>query len=132
MTEEPEFLRLEEVLAFHEQQMALWGGDPGVRDSNALGAALGMPSQGFGEEYFHPTLFLMAAAYAFHIAQGQPFLDGNKRTGLNCAVSFLGLNGIFIHDPASLLAAAVLGFSDGSVDKAAFATLLEGLAVAPP
>ena len=28
----------------------------------------------------------MAAAYAFHIAQNQPFLGGNKRTGLAAAL----------------------------------------------
>jgi len=28
----------------------------------------------------------MAAAYAFHIAQNQPFVDGNKRTALNAAL----------------------------------------------
>ena len=36
----------------------------------------------------------MAAAYAFHIAQGQYFLDGNKRTAVTTALTFLRLNGI--------------------------------------
>ncbi len=35
----------------------------------------------------------MAAAYAFHVAQNQPFVDGNKRTGLAAALVFLDLNG---------------------------------------
>jgi len=33
----------------------------------------------------------MAAADAFHIAQNQPFVDGNKRTGLTAALVFLDL-----------------------------------------
>lgn len=33
----------------------------------------------------------MAAAYVFHIAQNQPFLDGNKRMGLVAALVFLDL-----------------------------------------
>lgn len=41
----------------------------------------------------------MAAAYAFHIAENQPFLDGNKRTALNAAIVFLGLNGFDVIDP---------------------------------
>ncbi len=41
----------------------------------------------------------MAAAYAFHVAQNQPFLDGNKRTGLLSAIVFLDLNGIETADP---------------------------------
>ena len=38
-----------------------------------------MPRASAGGEYAHPDLFAMAAAYAFHIAQNQPFVDGNKR-----------------------------------------------------
>lgn len=40
----------------------------------------------------------MAAAYAFHIAQNQPFVDGNKRTGLLAALVFLDLNGVVVPD----------------------------------
>jgi len=40
----------------------------------------------------------MAAAYAFHIAQNQPFIDGNKRTGLLAALVFLDLNGVELTD----------------------------------
>jgi len=36
----------------------------------------------------------MAAAYAFHIAEAQSFLDGNKRAGLDAALTFLALNGV--------------------------------------
>jgi death-on-curing protein len=35
----------------------------------------------------------MAAAYAFHIAENQPFVDGNKRAALNAALVFLDING---------------------------------------
>ena len=35
----------------------------------------------------------MAAAYLFHLARNHPFVDGNKRTALMCALAFLGLNG---------------------------------------
>lgn len=35
----------------------------------------------------------MAAAYGFHIAENQAFLDGNNRTALASAITFLRLNG---------------------------------------
>ena len=41
----------------------------------------------------------MAAAYAFHVAENQPFVDGNERTGLLCAVVFLELNGFIVEEP---------------------------------
>ena len=34
----------------------------------------------------------MAAAYLFHISQNHPFVDGNKRTGANAAITFLMIN----------------------------------------
>ena len=39
-------------------------------------------------------LYEVAAAYAFHIAESQAYLDGNKRTGVQAAADFLEINGI--------------------------------------
>jgi death-on-curing protein len=35
----------------------------------------------------------LAAAYLFGIARAHPFVDGNKRSALDTAIVFLGLNG---------------------------------------
>lgn len=37
-------------------------------------------------------IYDVAAAYAYNVAQNQPFLDGNKRAGLAAAASFLFVN----------------------------------------
>ncbi len=50
----------------------------------------------FSSQKRHKTLFEKAAAYAFFIIKNHPFVDGNKRTGLHCALVFLYLNGIEI------------------------------------
>lgn len=42
--------------------------------------------------YGKPTLFEMAAAYAFGIVKNHPFIDGNKRAGFVAAYTFLGIN----------------------------------------
>jgi death-on-curing protein len=39
-------------------------------------------------------LAVLAAAYAFGIARNHPFVDGNKRTALVTARTFLLLNGV--------------------------------------
>jgi len=78
---DPVFLDVEDVLLIHEEQLALYGGAAGIRDAGLLESAVAMPRATAGGEYAHEGLFAMAAAYAFHIAQNQPFLDGNKRTG---------------------------------------------------
>jgi death-on-curing protein len=33
-------------------------------------------------------------AYAYHIAESQAFLDGNKRTGVQAALDFLEINSV--------------------------------------
>lgn len=87
------FLTYEEILTFHADQLRLFGGQDGIRDDGVLRSAIATPEASFDGIYLHDNVFLMAAAYAFHIAEGQPFVDGNKRTGLNAALVFLELNG---------------------------------------
>ena len=82
MTEEPEFLALDEILEIHDDQIQRYGGDAGIRDRGLLESAIAMPQQSFGGQYLHKDIFEMAAAYAFHLAESQAFVDGSKRTGL--------------------------------------------------
>jgi death-on-curing protein len=119
------FLTEADVIAFQAAVTATWGGQQGVRDPAALAAAIGMAEQGFDGEYFHTFPFGMAAAYAFHIAEGQVFLDGNKRTGLMAALVFLRLNGItLVESDPHYLERAMLGLADKSVTKEDLAHLL--------
>jgi len=69
----------------------------------------------------------MAAAYAFHIAENHPFVDGNKRTALNAAIVFLGLNGLDVADDDGLLFGAMMGLATGESSKGRMAALLEQL-----
>jgi death on curing protein len=129
MSIDPTFLSLEDVIALHNEQIERYGGINGIRDGGLLESAIAMPHATFGEEYLHSTLYLMAAAYAFHIAQNQPFLDGNKRTGLLSALVFLELNGIIISDPNSSLYDAMIGIAEKRLDKESLAELLENLTI---
>ena len=94
MTEEwePEFLTREIVDAIHEEQISRYGGLRGIRDEGGLESAIAQPKNVF--YYGDGDLFEIAAAYAFHIAESQAFLDGNKRTGMQAALVFLEGNGI--------------------------------------
>jgi death-on-curing protein len=124
----PEFLLVEDVLFLHEQQLSRYGGSPGVRDMALLESAVATPQATFDGEFLHKDLFTMAAAYAFHIAENQPFVDGNKRTGLAAALVFLDLNGIQISDPVGSLYEAMLALADRSLDKNGLADVLRRLA----
>jgi death-on-curing protein len=71
----------------------------------------------------------MAAAYAFHICQNHPFIDGNKRSALACALVFLELNGISLLDPEEKLYNAMMEVACGKLDKKYFAEILRNLPV---
>jgi death-on-curing protein len=88
---EPVWLRLEAILAAHDDQLAEHGGGTGIRDQGLLESALARPLN--LHAYGEPSLPKLAAAYAFGIAKNHPFIDGNKRTALVAAELFLGLNG---------------------------------------
>jgi death-on-curing protein len=124
---DPEFLLLEDVLLLHEEQLARYGGGAGLRDAAALESAVGTPRATFDGAFVHEDLYTMAAAYAFHIAQNQPFIDGNKRTGLAAALVFLDLNGIAIMDPRGLLYEAMLDIANRKLDKTGLGILLREL-----
>ena len=113
------FLSLSEVLEIHRDQIARYGGMPGVRDLGLLQSALAMPSATFGGQFLHEDLDAMAAAYLFHLVQNQPFFDGNKRVGAVAALVFLLLNGRDFQAPEDDLANMVLRVASGKADKAA-------------
>ena len=122
---DPVFLRFEEVLALHDDQIQRYGGTAGVRDLDLLSSALGTVSASFGGEFLHGSLFEMAAAYLFHITGNHPFLDGNKRTGLATALVFLWMNALEIEAGEDELTDLVLGVAEGRVSKAEVAVFLQ-------
>ena len=86
---------LEETLtAIHHRQIAEHGGSEGLRDEGLLLSALARPQNlvAYGEPA--PDLASLAAAYAYGIARNHPFVDGNKRTALVAARTFLILNAV--------------------------------------
>ena len=124
---EPNFLSVEEVLIIHGEQINAFGGLDGIRDAGLLESAVMMPQASFGGEYLHANIFGMAAAYAFHIAENQPFLDGNKRTALGAAMVFLNDNGFeFPADDLSLYD-AMIAIANKQMDKYDLADLLKSM-----
>ena len=86
------FLTLAEVIEIHNDQMQRYGGHAGIRDMNLLSSAVAMPYVSFSGKFLHADIFEMAAAYAFHISQNNPFIDGNKRIASFLFVYFLDKN----------------------------------------
>ncbi len=127
---EPEFLTLDEVLGIHADQIRVYGGASGLRDLELLRSAIATPETSFDGEYLHPSVFEMAGAYLFHLARNHPFVDGNKRTALMCALVFLGLNGERLRADPDDLYSLVDGVAAGEVDKAEVSVFLRRHCVA--
>ena len=123
--EEPKFLTLAEVLYLHDQSLARFGGLAGIGDRGLVESALGSAQNAFW--YGNGGLFEIAAAYAFHIAQAQAFIDGNKRTAAASAISFLCKNGVrFPVDDGSVYR-AMIEIAEKRMDKPGLAETLRRL-----
>jgi death-on-curing protein len=106
-----------EVLLILQDQVRRYGGTYGIRDGDLLSSALSLPSVMFEQKYLHEDLYDQAAAYAFHICQNHPFVDGNKRTALASSFVFLQLNGMDLDDPNEELYELMMGVSGRGVGK---------------
>ena len=60
MSEEPEFLTVDDVLELHRDQIERYGGDLGIRDRGLIEAAVAMPRQSCGGQF----LFLSLNGYS--------------------------------------------------------------------
>ena len=83
-----DYLTVAEVLAIQADQIARYGGSPGVRDPGLLEAALYRPQTGY-----YSDLVAEAAALWVSLAQNHPFIDGDKRTAFAATYTFLTING---------------------------------------
>lgn len=114
---EPIFLSLEDILFIHQQEIHTAGGASGIRDQDGIQACMEAPKATFGGDYLH-DLFGMAASYITCLTMRHPFVDGNKRTALASALTFLHLNGYGIEETYDEeLADLVLNFVTKKITK---------------
>lgn len=88
---EPVWLPRKLVLALHALAIKEFGGSFGIRDEGLLESALARPRHQIA--YGEPSLFALAAAYAFGLSKNHAFVDGNKRVAFSVIDVFLQLNG---------------------------------------
>ena len=118
---EPVFLTLDEVLRIHDQSLAEHGGSAGTRDPGLVDSALASAKNIFF--YARGDVFDVAAGYAFHLAESQAFLDGNKRTAIVVALVFLARNGVYARPATWELYSAMIDLAEKKKTKADLAEL---------
>lgn len=93
-----------------------------MRDSGAVESALASAQNTW--YYGRGDLYDIAAAYAFHIAESQALLDGNKRTAISTAIAFLTANDCEDNGDDVVLYEAMIAIAKRQLDKAGLAELL--------
>ena len=122
------FLELAEVAELHFASLRTFGGTGGTRDPGLVESALASAIN--TALYASGDVFAVAAAYAFHLAEAQAFLDGNKRTAIASALAFLALNHPMRKPaPADLdaLYDAMIAIATHQLDKPGLAALFRRL-----
>jgi death-on-curing protein len=115
---EPLWVSAGEAIAINRMLVAQFGGlDAGVRDENLLQAALARPLNKWHYDEPRPDLFTLAAAYAFAIAKGHVFHDGNKRAAYVVAVTFLDMNDIICAPSQSDIVETMVALAGGSMSE---------------
>lgn len=120
--EEPRFLTFDLVMKIHRQSLIEHGGIDGLRDRGAVDSALASAQNTW--LYRGGDLFEIAAAYAFHLAESQAFLDGNKRTAITSALFFLAANGVQGRPSQDELYDAMIAIAQRRMDKVGLAAVL--------
>jgi death-on-curing protein len=120
MSAELIYLELEDVLGLHAEVSGL--NDQEARDrlrnETGLQAALVRPQTHAHHE--QADIAMQAAVLAHGIAEGQHFLEGNKRTALVALRTFLAINGYDIGASQEQRAAWIISIGEGvSVDQLA-------------
>lgn len=111
------YLTLPDVLDLYAliiEATTLEGADQ-LRNRDGLQSALARP-----ETYAHyqsADLALQAAVLAHGIAEGQPFIDGNKRTALVAMLTFLEINRLRVAASDPELADWIISFSAGATPE---------------
>lgn len=127
---EPRWVARVVVDAIHLDQIREHGGLAGIRDENALEAALARPRQKW---HYEPDTSIpgLAAAYGFGLSRSHPYRDGNKRVSLVAMVVFLELNGWQFTATEPEVVEAMVALASGMLSEAELAAWLTAHSQAP-
>ena len=121
------YLDESDVREIHESQISLFGGQAGIRNLSGLSSAVSQPKSTFDGEDLYPDVFSKAAILAYCIAENQVFVDGNKRTALVAALTFLRVNGHKIPPVENQLYNAMIAIAEKKMSKDELADLLKSV-----
>jgi death on curing protein len=112
------FLSVAHLQVAHREALVFGGGADGVRDAGQVEAAAMAPRNAY-----YDTLADLASVYVVGIAESQAFLDGNKRTAIVAALTFLAVNGVTVTLDPDVGEAALIGLATKTHTRADVAAM---------
>lgn len=112
---EPIWLSPDEVIDMHAEQLSIFGGPEGVRDSGLLESAVQRPVNKW--HYGETDMAALAAAYAYGLARNHAFVDGNKRIAFQSMMVFLRMNDILFKPDPAQSTSIILSLAAGEVSE---------------
>lgn len=119
------YLRIEEVIVYHDNLIQADGGLMGIRDIALLSSAVSLPAQSYAGVELHQTITEKACAYFYHSVKNRPFVDGNKRTAVFVFLVFLEENGIEVDFEENFLFELVMDVANNRMDKTSLVHCIE-------
>jgi len=97
------YLTKEDIISINKDMISSYGGiffegHYNIKNDNSFEFLLNAPLQELCGVRVYPNIFQKAASYLFYIIKDHIFYDGNKRTGMMSAFTFLDNNGIEIRE----------------------------------
>jgi death-on-curing protein len=121
---EPRWLGRLAVDEAHFRQIREHGGVHGLRDENAIEAALARPRQRWHNQDA-TSLAELAAVRGYGLVRNHPYVDGNKRVALLVTVAFLERNGVELTATNVDALTTMFTLAAGEVTEAEFADWIE-------
>jgi len=110
------YLSVEEILVIHDYQIERFGGLQGILNLSLLESATNRPITNISGKDMYESVHEKAAVLAYALIKNHPFVDGNKRTGLHAALTFLELNGYKATISQKMLVKIGLSIADKKAD----------------
>lgn len=104
---------LEEVIYIYSEVIERTGGKAAISEEMVLESVLEKPMVQFEGEELYPDLFTKAAVLLYSMIVNRPFIDGNKRMALLCALFIIRTNGYHLIASQDNVVETVLGTANG-------------------
>lgn len=106
----------EHLIILHDMVLKFFPITRGIKDKGLLDSIAERPKQQYYNKIFYRDVYHQCASIMEGVIRWHPFIDGNKRTALIAAYTYMALNGYFMVVPFSAVRFSVLIAKDDTIN----------------